>query len=237
MASDEGSHSLGEEPDRDPTRLGRPWVCSRVTSSRSLYAASVSCCSKNRPRVTSRSEIWLGGPILRIILRRSARPGTGAADCVPAGTNPRYLDLTDLIFSWLERPGHRAVASTVTMLELLAQPYRDSGREPRRCRPALDRAGTADWAAKIRAFQRLRTPDALQAACALRAGATGLITNHWAFERVDGFETLLWISFARTKRLAAQRGLWYAVIVQKEIKDRRGVSIRAWPWRPIQKSR
>jgi predicted nucleic acid-binding protein len=37
----------------------------------------------------------------------------------------------------------------------------------------------------------LRTPDALQAATAVHAGATGLITNDPVFERVEGLETLV----------------------------------------------
>jgi len=49
----------------------------------------------------------------------------------------------------------------------------------------------ADLAARIRATHRLRTPDALQAATAAHAGATGLITNDVVFERLDAFETLV----------------------------------------------
>ena len=40
--------------------------------------------------------------------------------------NPRYLPFTDPIFGWLERRESRAVTSTITMTELLAQLYRDS---------------------------------------------------------------------------------------------------------------
>lgn len=48
---------------------------------------------------------------------------------------------------------------------------------------------TADLAARLRGKHNLRTPDALQAAAALRAGATGFITNDPAFLRVEGIET------------------------------------------------
>lgn len=40
--------------------------------------------------------------------------------------NRRYADLTDRVFKWLEQPGHSAVTSTITMAELLVQPYRTS---------------------------------------------------------------------------------------------------------------
>jgi len=43
--------------------------------------------------------------------------------------NARYLPLTDLIFSWPERPDPRAVTCTITMTELLVQPYRDSDQQ------------------------------------------------------------------------------------------------------------
>jgi predicted nucleic acid-binding protein len=49
----------------------------------------------------------------------------------------------------------------------------------------------ADLAARLRAFHRLRTPDALHAATALHTQATGLITNGPVFARVETFETLV----------------------------------------------
>jgi predicted nucleic acid-binding protein len=116
--------------------------------------------------------------------------------------NPRYVRLTDHIFAWLEHPGHRAVTSTVTMTELLVQPYRESA-EQRAAEvyallatyPNLDWIAPdleiADVAARIRAAHRLRTPDALQAATAVRARVTGLVTNDPVFERVGAFETLV----------------------------------------------
>jgi predicted nucleic acid-binding protein len=51
--------------------------------------------------------------------------------------------------------------------------------------------GIADMAAQLRAVHRLQTPDALQAATAIRSGATGLVTNDASFERIPAFETLL----------------------------------------------
>jgi predicted nucleic acid-binding protein len=116
--------------------------------------------------------------------------------------SPRYLALTDHIFSWLERPRSTAVTSTITMTELLVQPYRDSDEQRvdefyglLSTYPNLDwlapNLEIADLAALIRAIHRLRTPDALQAATAVQAVATGLITNDPVFERVKGFETLI----------------------------------------------
>jgi predicted nucleic acid-binding protein len=116
--------------------------------------------------------------------------------------NPRYASLTDRVFSWLEQPARRAVTSTITMTELLVQPYREG--DQRRAdefygllstypnldwiAPTLD---VADIAARIRATQGLRTPDALQAATAVHATVSGLITNDPVFKRVAGFETMV----------------------------------------------
>jgi len=88
------------------------------------------------------------------------------------------------------------------MTELLVQPYREFDEQRvdeffalpstfpnlEWVAPSLE---IADLAARLRALHRLRTPDALQAATAARAGATGLITNDAAFERVEAFETLV----------------------------------------------
>jgi predicted nucleic acid-binding protein len=88
------------------------------------------------------------------------------------------------------------------MTELLVQPYREGGMSRIKAfysllttYPNLDwiapDLATADLAAQIRARNRLRTPDALLAATAANAGATGLITNDPIFTRIANFETLV----------------------------------------------
>jgi uncharacterized protein len=116
--------------------------------------------------------------------------------------NSRYVALTDPVFTWLERREHSAVTSTITMTELLAPAYRAGGEQQVDVfyalltkYPNLDwiapSLAIADIAARIRATHRLRTPDALQAATAVHARATGLITNDAVFERVEGVESLV----------------------------------------------
>ena len=99
--------------------------------------------------------------------------------------NPRYSALTNRIFAWLERPDHTGVTSTITMTELLVQPYRDCNEDRVQqfygllstfpnlhwVAPDLD---IADIAARLRAAHRLRTPDALQAATAVHTRTTRL---------------------------------------------------------------
>jgi predicted nucleic acid-binding protein len=145
----------------------------------------------------------LGLTGLRSFLRRRRRIAIDTSVFIyELEANPRYAALADEIFSWLEEPGHTAVTSTITMTELLVQPYRD-GDEPRVDRfygllatyPNLEWVApdleVADIAARVRAVHRLRTPDALQAATAIRSQATGMVTNDSVFERLKEFETLV----------------------------------------------
>jgi len=113
--------------------------------------------------------------------------------------NPRYLSLADLVFSRIERGECEAVTSTITMTELLVPAYR--GGDAQRVAtfygllatypnlqwmaPDLE---TADLAAQVRSEHGLQTPDALQAATALRFGATAILSNDPVFTRVRGFE-------------------------------------------------
>ena len=108
----------------------------------------------------------------------------------------------DHVFRWIERPDHLALTSTITLTELLVQPYRDGDEDLvdqffglLTTYPNLEwippDLAIADTAASLRARYRLRTPDALQAATAVRCRASGFITNDAAFERVEALETLL----------------------------------------------
>ncbi len=140
---------------------------------------------------------------LRAFLRRHSRIALDTSIFIyELEANPKYVDLADDVFAWIEKPGHAAVTSTITMTELLVQPYRDSDEQRVDAfygllstypdltwvSPDLE---IADTAARFRAHYGLRTPDALQAATAVRSEATGLITNDAAFKRVEGLEILV----------------------------------------------
>jgi predicted nucleic acid-binding protein len=143
----------------------------------------------------------LGVERLRLFLRRHRRIALDTSIFIyQLEANVRYLALTDSVFSWVERTGHEAVTSTITMTELLVPSYRDKDEHRvdafygllstypnlQWIAPDLE---AADLAAKLRAMCRLRTPDALQAATALRAQATGFITNDPTFARIGELET------------------------------------------------
>jgi predicted nucleic acid-binding protein len=116
--------------------------------------------------------------------------------------NSKYVGLTDRIFNWIKMPKASGVTSTITMLEVLVQPYRDADEERvdgfyalLSSYPHLEWIETsleiADRAAQLRADFKLRTPDAIQAATALTSAATGFISNDPVFRRVPEFESLI----------------------------------------------
>ena len=140
---------------------------------------------------------------MRAFLRRHRRIGLDTSIFIyQVEANPRYVKLADEIFEWLEHSGRSAVTSTITMTELLVRPYRDADEERVNAfygllstYPHLEWVAPdlriADTAAQLRALYRLKTPDALQAATAVRSQATGFIANDLDFANVDVFETLL----------------------------------------------
>jgi predicted nucleic acid-binding protein len=145
----------------------------------------------------------LGVERLRLFLQRRRRIALDTSIFIyHMEANARYLALADAVFSWVEKAGHEAVTSTITMTELLVPSYRDKDENRvdafygllttypklRWIPPDLE---TADLAAQLRATYRLRTPDALQAATALRAQATGFLTNDPAFARIEELDTVV----------------------------------------------
>ncbi len=117
--------------------------------------------------------------------------------------NPKYVALTDCVFSWLaSKAPNAAVTSVITMTELLVKPYREADKETAaKCYALLSTYPNLEWisptleiadlAAEIRAAHRLRTPDALQAATAIEARATVFLTNDPVFERVSNLNALV----------------------------------------------
>ena len=116
--------------------------------------------------------------------------------------HPVYATRVRMIFGEIERGPARGVTSTLTFLEVLVGPYR-AGDQARRVAlsgllasfpgvnwVALDLA-VADRAASLRGRYRLRTPDAIQLATALEAGADAFLTNDQQFSRVTEMPVLL----------------------------------------------
>jgi predicted nucleic acid-binding protein len=106
------------------------------------------------------------------------------------------------LFDRIERGHNLAVTSTVTLLELLVQPYRDQKEELAQKIFALASTypkiewvpvsmGLADRAAELRARYHLSTPDAIQLATAIGHTATRFYGNDRSLRRVKEIECLL----------------------------------------------
>lgn len=116
--------------------------------------------------------------------------------------HPRYYDLCDTIFNDLEEGRIEAATSTLTLIEILVQPYRLKKEElvlkfyslfttyPHLTWIPLT-LGISDLAAQLRAAHNLKTPDAIQIASALSAGATGFVCNDRAFLKVTDIDCLV----------------------------------------------
>jgi predicted nucleic acid-binding protein len=114
----------------------------------------------------------------------------------------KYFNSTNSIFGWLESPRAQAVTSTITLLEILVQRYRlsDIDRVNKfyallSTFPHLEWVAPslriADTGAQLRAEYNLRTPNAIQAATALRYGATGFVSNDAGFRKVTGLDVIV----------------------------------------------
>jgi predicted nucleic acid-binding protein len=116
--------------------------------------------------------------------------------------HPLYYDLCDEIFRDIEEGRIEAATSTLTLTEILVQPYRLKKEElvlkfyslfttyPH-LRWIQLTLGISDLAAKLRAEHNLKTPDAIQIASALANGATGFVCNDKAFRKAKDIDCLI----------------------------------------------
>lgn len=109
------------------------------------------------------------------------------------GTEP-YFPLVDALFGAVEDGQKEIVLSVLVEMELLVKPYRDgdnlaitrigllTDHYPNLAVAPITRA-VAQRAARIRAREKLATPDALIVACAIEAGCEVLIGNDQECQR------------------------------------------------------
>lgn len=113
-----------------------------------------------------------------------------------------YANLAEEAFQQIISGSMRGVTSVVTLTEALTRPIRLSRRDLAdvyvsvlRLMPNLSTlpitTRTAEMAAHLRATYRLRTPDALQVAASLGAGATAFITNDRRLRQVRELEVIV----------------------------------------------
>lgn len=116
--------------------------------------------------------------------------------------HPRYYDLCDAVFKSLEDGRIEAATSTLTMLEVLVQPYRLKRDDLVLKFYALLTTyphltwipmtlDISDRAAQLRAEYNLKTPDAIQLASAISSGAAVVICNDRGFRKITEIECLM----------------------------------------------
>lgn len=110
--------------------------------------------------------------------------------------HPKYGPWCASLFDRIEKGHNPAVTSTVTLLELLVQPYRDEKEELAQKIFALTSTypmiewvpvtmTVADRAAQLRARYRLSSPDAIQLATAIGCRAQRFYGNDRGLRRVS----------------------------------------------------
>ncbi len=113
-----------------------------------------------------------------------------------------WLPVTRVLLRQIAQGTYAAVTSVVTITELCTRPlavgrsdlasaYRAALMQFPNLGVLVIDAATAHQAAALRASYRLRTPDALQIAASLNAGATAFITNDRRLRQVRELEVLI----------------------------------------------
>lgn len=117
--------------------------------------------------------------------------------------NERYLELTKNIFSRLdEDESFAAVTSIITLLEICVKPIKDGRgdlvdlyaqkllKDEKLTTWVVDES-IAKKAAELRGKYGIKTPDAIQIATAIIAGAKALVTNDASLKKVREIEILV----------------------------------------------
>lgn len=126
-------------------------------------------------------------------LERALPPGGRVAiDTAPliyfVEEHPRYFEAVETVLRWVDSGRLEAVTSTVTLIEVLSRPIEvgDLDLSRRYVEVLTSSQGftvrpvdvtMAVRAAELRAKYGLRTPDAIQVACAIESGCDALVTN------------------------------------------------------------
>jgi predicted nucleic acid-binding protein len=122
--------------------------------------------------------------------------------------HPRFLRLLDPVFAAIDKGLLPAIASSLTLLEVLVVPYRAGNAAlADRYEQLLTRSrglrlididrGQLRAAAQLRAVHAgLRTPDAIQVSAALAGGCSALLTNDRDLPTIPGLRILQLQDFA-----------------------------------------
>jgi len=122
--------------------------------------------------------------------------------------HPAYLESVCFFFEAVDRGDFKVITSTITLLEVLVQPFRHNNitlaEEYRSI--LLNSANVttvgisesvAEQAASLRAQHNIRTPDAIQLAAAIQEGASFFVTNDSRLPEVSSLKILILDDFIK----------------------------------------
>jgi predicted nucleic acid-binding protein len=115
--------------------------------------------------------------------------------------HPEWGPLVKPVFQAVEKGSLEATTSTISLVECLTKPLREGRHEVAALYEALFGSfpnlevrpigiGVARTAARIRARHGMPTPDALQTAAALEAGADCLLTHDLGLPEIEGLRLM-----------------------------------------------
>lgn len=116
--------------------------------------------------------------------------------------SPAYQKPTKKVFESIESGKNLGICSTLSLLEVLVQPYRNKNEElvnqfygmlttyPHLTWVEMN-LGIADLGAQLRAKYNLKTPDSILLATAICSEATGFIGNDSKFKKVKELDILM----------------------------------------------
>lgn len=116
--------------------------------------------------------------------------------------HPSYHNLTTKLFESIEKGRNLGICSSLSLLEILVQPYRRKNEVLVNQFYALMTTfpnltwkdltlEIADLGARLRAKYSIKTPDAILLATAIQSGATGFVGNDLQLKKVQEIETLV----------------------------------------------
>jgi len=122
--------------------------------------------------------------------------------------HPRYIDLTEIIFTALEKRMNKGITSYLTLMEILTKPKTEGFLQAARdyeyyltTFPNLTffdmGLDVAHKASDLRAAFRIKAPDAIQIATAIVHGASAFLTNDRTFEKVKEIDVLILDKFLK----------------------------------------
>ena len=141
-------------------------------------------------------------PALKAFLKKHTRIGLDSNILIYfIEAHPLYHDMTQNIFEAIEAGRNIGICSTLSLLEVLVQPYRLNNQETVHSFYALLTTyphlswvelsvEVADIGARMRAKYSLKTPDAILIASAIHVGATGFIGNDAQLRRITELDIL-----------------------------------------------